>query len=639
MPLIQLQGVTKHYGAQTMLDVVSWGIESGQHVGLIGANGTGKTTILRLITGSTAPDAGEVTHQQDCRIGYLTQDPDFDPACTLLDEALRGLSTIHELERELRTVEQALAQPRVAEEASKRLLARYGRLLDAYERAGGYAYRHRAEAVLYGLGFTSADFAQPVRVLSGGQKTRLGLAKLLLSEADVLLLDEPESHLDMEATEWLERYIGEYRGAVLLVSHDRYFLDRTVDHIVELSRKTLFTYPGNYSRYLALKEERQLAQQRAYEAQQAMIARTEEFIRRNIAGQKTKQARGRRKMLERLERIDPPAGDGNTAGIRFATITRTGDEVAILDRVSKRYGDRLLFTDLSLRLFRGERLGVIGPNGCGKTTLLRLILEREKPTSGSVRLGANVRIGYYDQERAGLSRDRNVLHELWSVRPTLDEESVRNMLGRFLFSGDDVFKQVGKLSGGEQGRLTLAKLMLDEPNVLVLDEPTNHLDIPSRHAFEQALQTYTGTILVVSHDRYFLDRAVQSLLVFEPDGPVRWEGDYSSYRAYKERRQPPDKEIAAVPQKSVPLKDKSSKNKPEERQLKQRRKTAETLEQAIQEKEEEIGRLERELNDERVYTDPARVADAGRAYTQAKTDLDALYTEWETITRELERMA
>lgn len=640
MPFVRLHRISKHYGAQTILREASWGIEPGQHAGLIGSNGAGKTTVLKLIASLLAPDGGEVIRQSGCRIGYLTQDPTLDPERTVLDEAISGLTAIHDLERELREVEHALGQSQAAEEDARRLLARYGRLQEAYERAGGYAYRHRAEAVLFGLGFTEADLSLPTAVLSGGQKTRLGLARLLLSDADLLLLDEPESHLDMAATEWLERYLSECRGAILLVSHDRYFLDNTVTTIVELTGQTLHASPGNYSRYLVLKEERLKTQERLYEQQQGMIARTEEFIRRNIAGQKTKQAQGRRKMLERLERIERPHDTARAASLRFTTRTRSGDDVVTIDRASKRYGDRTLFTDLTLHVRREDRIGIIGPNGCGKTTLLRLILGREQPTSGTVRVGASVRVGYYDQERAGLSRERTVLAELWAVRPTMAEETIRAILGRFLFSGDDAFKKVGNLSGGEQGRLALARLIFAEPNVLILDEPTNHLDIPSRHALEQALQEYPGTLLVVSHDRYFLDRVARELLVFDDQGIARWDGDYSSYRAYRLAKAQEDgqrDEAHLAPPAPTPA-VKPRQTDPAAAQLRKQRQAVDDLEAIIQTQEAQVRQLEQALNDERVYTDPVKVAEAGRAYTKATADLDDLYRKWEELTKAMEQM-
>ncbi|MBM3265142.1 MAG: ABC-F family ATP-binding cassette domain-containing protein [candidate division Zixibacteria bacterium] len=636
MPLVSFHQVSKYYGAQDVLGDIAWGIDAGRHIGLIGPNGAGKTTLLKLITGALVPDIGAIARQSGCRIGYLTQDPDLDSDATVLEEALSALSGIHTLERRLRETEHALENANGDAQTSERLLARYGRLQEEFERAGGYAFQHRAEAVLAGLGFPEREYARPVGVLSGGQKTRLGLAKLLLTEADLLLLDEPESHLDMNATEWLEKHIREYAGAVLLVSHDRYFLDRTVNEIVEVERRTLNVFSGNYSRYLELKTEQLKTQTRVYEQQQQMITRTEEFIRRNIAGQKTRQAQGRRKQLERLERIDRPAQARRAAGFAFHTMNRSGDDVLRFEGVAKGYEGRMLFTDLSLLLRRGERIGVIGPNGCGKTTLLRLIMGEETPEDGVVHIGAGVKIGYYDQERIQLSDTRAVLNELWSAIPGLGEESIRTVLGRFLFSGDDVFKLVGSLSGGEQARLALAKLMLENPNFLVLDEPTNHLDIRSRHALEQALDDYPGTLLVVSHDRYFLDNVIDELLVFEPSGPSRWPGDYSSYHDSKEET--PLAETTVPTPASVSVKTAPHPSDPHASSRKRYRKTAETLETAIQTKEAEIAQIEQDLNDERVFTDPVKVAEAGKAYTEAKEALEQLYREWEVVSMELERL-
>ena len=634
MPYISLHQVSKHYGAQVVFRDVSWGIDPGHHVGLIGANGAGKTTILKLVTSELTPDSGDVSRMKGCRVGYLTQDPDLDASCTVIEEAIRGLTEMHALEQELKSAEQALEIPSDSDEEAERLLARYGRLQDSFERAGGYTYHHRAEAILHGLGFSERDLYLPVGVLSGGQKTRLGLAKLLLGESDLLLLDEPESHLDMQATEWLERYLSDYSGAFLLVSHDRYFLDRTTNRITELEHHTLTDYPGNYSRHLVLKEERLRLQARQYERQQTMISNTEDFIRRNIAGQKTKQAQGRRNMLERMDRIDRPRQARRAAGLTFSEAGRGADDVLLIDQASKQYGEHLLFSDFSFKLMRGERVGIIGPNGSGKTTLLRMILGREQPTTGSVRTGTSVKVGYYDQERSGLGRDRSALNELWSVKPTMNEQTVRNILGRFLFSGDDVQKLVANLSGGEQGRLALAKLMLEEPNLLILDEPTNHLDIPSRHALEEAVQEYPGTLLVVSHDRYFLDRTVDELLIFEPDHIVRWVGNYSDYRSYQDQQES-DAQKVENEHTSAP---KKQQKKPNPIRAKKHQKVANDLEDAIQKKEESLARLEEDLSNEEVFSDPAKIAEVGHAYSTAKVELETLYQEWEHLTQEIEQL-
>ena len=638
MPLISLHKVTKFYGAQCVLQGISWGIDPGQHVGLIGANGTGKTTMLQLITGDLSPDEGEVSRRRELRVGYLTQDAHLTATNSVLDEALSSFERIHELEGQLREAEAALEQARGDAEETERRLGQYGRLEEAYERAGGYTYQHRAQTVLHGLGFKEDDLPLPVRVLSGGQKTRLRLGKLLLGDADLLLLDEPESHLDVAATEWLEEYVTDHPAAILLVSHDRYFLDRTVNRIAELEDLGLKHFPGNYTQAMAVKAERLKAQQREYDQQQAFIKEREEFIRRTIEGVKTKQAQGRRSHLARLERLEKPRTRQRAASLNFGSMKRSGRDVLMLEDLSKSYGTRTLFSDLNFIQHLGDRVGLIGYNGAGKTTLLRMIVGQETPSTGTIRLGTGVDIGYYDQERASLTGERSVLNELWSVRPAMNEGAVRNLLGRFLFRGDDVFKQVGLLSGGEQGRLALAKLILEEPNFLVLDEPTNHLDILSRQALEQALADYPGTLMVASHDRYFLDQMVNALLVFEEEGVSHWQGTYSEYRAFKEeqRRAAVAAAREKVREKTPRRKQASSTYDPRKKERKEQRMMAEALEAAIRNKEAEIARLEGDLGNEGTFSDHETVSRVGNAYVRARQELEDLYVEWEVVTMELE---
>ena len=636
MPLVSFHKVAKYYGAQCVLQDINWGIDPGHHVGLIGSNGTGKTTMLQLITGDLSPDEGEISRRRDTRIGYLTQDAHLTSTNSVLDEALSSFERIHDLERQLREAEEALERARGDADESERRLAQYGRLEEAYERAGGYTYQHRAQTVLHGLGFGEDDLTLPVRVLSGGQKTRLRLGKLLLGDMDLLLLDEPESHLDVAATEWLEEYITDHPAAILLVSHDRYFLDRTVNGIAELEDLGLRNFPGNYTRAMEVKAERLKARQREYDQQQAFIKEREEFIRRTIEGVKTKQAQGRRSHLARLKRLEKPRTRQRSAALHFGSMKRSGRDVLMLEGLSKSYGTRTLFSELNFSQHLGERVGLIGYNGTGKTTLLRMIVGQETPSAGTIRLGTGVDIGYYDQERAGLTGDRSVLNELWSVRPAMNEGSVRNLLGRFLFRGDDVFKQVSLLSGGEQGRLALAKLILEEPNFLVLDEPTNHLDIQSRQALEQALADYPGTLMVASHDRYFLDQMVGALLIFERDGVSHWPGTYSEYRAAREEQR-----LAAAR-----TKEKKPRRKPEatagatydprKKVRKEQRMMAEALEAAIRKKEAEIARLEGDLGEEGTFSDHETVARVGSAYVRARQELEDLYVEWEVVAMELE---
>ena len=636
MALISLHKVAKYYGALCVLKDISWGIDSGHHVGLIGSNGTGKTTMLQLITGDLSPDEGEISRRRGINIGYLTQDAHLTSTNSVLDEALSSFERIHELERQLREAETALEKAKGDAEETERRLGLYGRLTEEFERAGGYTYHHRARTVLHGLGFKEEDLPLPVNVLSGGQKTRLRLGKLLLGDADLLLLDEPESHLDVAATEWLEEYISDHPSAILVVSHDRYFLDRTVNSIAELEDLGLKNYPGNYTRAMAVKAERLKAQQRSYDQQQAFIKEREEFIRRTIEGVKTKQAQGRRSHLARLERIEKPRTRHRTASLDFGAMKRSGRDVLHLDGVSKSYGMRTLFAELHFTQHLGDRVGLIGYNGVGKTTLLRMIVGQETPSSGTIHLGTGVDIGYYDQERAGLTGERSVLNELWSVKPSMNEGTVRSLLGRFLFSGDDVFKQVEMLSGGEQGRLALAKLILGEPNFLVLDEPTNHLDILSRQALEQALADYPGTLLVASHDRYFLDQAVNALLVFEAEGVSHWQGTYSEYRAFKEEQRRAEAKEKERAKEDKPRQKTGATYDPRKKERKEQRMMADALEAAIRKKEAEIARLEGDLGEEGTFTDHETVARVGNAYVRARRELEDLYVEWEVVTMELE---
>jgi len=432
------------------------------------------------------------------------------------------------------------------------IMDRYALLQEKHEAHGGYGYEHRLDSILGGLGFTQADFQLPVRALSGGQKGRAALACLLLEEPDLLLLDEPINHLDLAGTEWLEGFLAsEYHGSVVVVSHDRYFLDKVVTKVVELQNHQLEEYRGNYTKYLFLKERKLLVQQRQYIRQQEEIAHDEDFIQRYRAGQRNKEARGREKKLKRMELIEKPQLQTKRLKLDFSTDLRGGDDVLQLRSVSKRYGDKLLFENLSLDVYRGDRLGIIGPNGIGKTTLLRIILGQEQPTSGTVKVGQNLRVGYYDQEHAELNLDNMVLDELWELLPDKTQEEVRSYLGRFLFSGDEVFKLVGDLSGGEQSRVALSKLLLEKGNFLILDEPTNHLDIGSKEVLEEALMEYPATMIIVSHDRYFLDKIVNKILFMEEDKSWVWNGNYTGYGEWKQEKKAEEEAKAVEERKKI----------------------------------------------------------------------------------------
>jgi ATP-binding cassette, subfamily F, member 3 len=502
--LFRLAEVAKSYGAQEVLRSINFQVNPGEHVGLVGRNGAGKTTLLRLIAGTESPDKGIVERMRGFRYGVLAQHVEFSGATTVMDAALDVFAELQLLETKMRDLEHAMTED--TGEELDRVMHEYSEAQHAYEHGGGFTFHARAEAVLQGLGFTKDAFTKPASALSGGEKNRLGLARMLLLEPDILLLDEPTNHLDVQAVEWLEDFLSEYKSAYIIISHDRFFLDHTVNRVLDLENKQIVSYVGNYSKYLDLREERRELQQKAYEQQQEMISKTEDFIRRNLAGQKTKQAKSRRTLLARVERLESVT-NLDTAKFNLKPVARTGDLVLILDKVAVGFPTKTLAKDITLTLRRSERLGIIGANGTGKTTLLRTILGEMQPLAGESRWGSGVNVGYYDQRLLMIDERNTVLDELRTITAsTVTDGELRGFLGRFLFSGDDVFKPVSVLSGGEKGRLALAKLIYSRVNVLVLDEPTNHLDIASCEALEDALNDYDGTIITVSHDRYFLDR-------------------------------------------------------------------------------------------------------------------------------------
>jgi ATP-binding cassette subfamily F protein 3 len=528
VPLLTLSNVSKHVGAEPVLDNVSLQLERGDHVALVGANGAGKSTLLRIIAGIEDPDTGTVGRTRGSRISYLPQEPNFDLTQTLYEAMLAAFSPVIAAQERLHTLQAEMAQEPTAEQVDE-----YGGLQALIEHAG-YDYRERIERVLSGLGLGSESWYVPVGNLSGGQRTRANLARTLLTDADLLLLDEPTNHLDIEALEWLESYLRDIKPAFLLVAHDRYLLNRVTRRTLELSFHCLTVYDAPYDRFLELKAERTARQRLEYEAQQEHIAKTEQFIRRYGAGQRSKEARGRQKRLDRLERVDRPHEE-DSVQLNLARATRSGDVVLEeRDLMAGYAGKPVVEMPEHVVVRRGEKIAVIGSNGSGKTTLLRTLVGELPPLSGEARWGAKTSVAYHAQTLTGLHDARTVLEEVQSVR-AMSEEQARGYLGRFLFSGDDAFKTVDRLSGGERSRLSLAKLILAEPNVLVLDEPTNHLDITSRDALQKVLVDFGGTLLFVSHDRSFIDALAGSLWLIRDGRALRFAGNYSDFAAGRSR--------------------------------------------------------------------------------------------------------
>ena len=565
MSLIHLEHVTKLYDPDLILDDISVSIAPGDRIGLIGRNGTGKTTLVKIIGGMLLDFKGRVTSAKGLRIGYLSQEAEFEHDCTLRQEMLKVFDERRALEDEMLLLAEEMEN---RDDAS--LLAQYARLQEKHERLGGYDYESQINRILGGLGFSELDFNLPLRVLSGGQKSRAMLAKLLLEMPDLLLFDEPTNHLDINGIQWLENYLNtEYEGAVLVVSHDRYFLDKVIRKVWELEARRIKIYRGNYSKYVETREVERLVGERAFKKQQAFIAHEEEFIRLNIAGQRTREARGRRTKLARLQRVEKPKPDAPTFNLNFAPETRGGNDILRCQNVGKQFGEKVVFTGLTCEVFRRDVIGIIGANGTGKTTLFRLILGDESPTEGELWVGETLKLGYYTQELEGLNLDNEIIDEIADLRPRWTRGELRSFLARFLFIGDEVFKRVGDLSGGEQSRVLLAKLLLENANVLLLDEPTNHLDIPAREALESALAEYPATLFIISHDRYLLNALATKLLIFENGTASLFEGTYAEYEARQQRSVAVAEKHAEVSPQPRPKRAPTSKRKAKSKRKRQ----------------------------------------------------------------------
>ncbi|HEX8142340.1 MAG TPA: ABC-F family ATP-binding cassette domain-containing protein [Pyrinomonadaceae bacterium] len=649
--LFRISDVYKSYGSQDVLRGTSLQINPGEHVGLVGRNGAGKTTIFRLVSGEETPDRGDVVRARGTRLGLLAQHVHFEAGSTVHESALSAFGHLQQIEHEMHELEHRMAD---ASGELETILARYSDLQQEFEREGGFEYAARAEAILQGLGFEREMWGLETEKLSGGQQNRLGLARLLLAEPDVLLLDEPTNHLDVTSVEWLEEFLSTYASSFVIISHDRYFLDRTCKRIVEIENGRAASYAGNYSAFLIEREERREAQQRAFENQQQLIAKTEEFIRRNIAGQKTKQAKSRRKMLEKLERVEGVRADQSSGDFRLQAIERAGTHVLTVQEASVGYPGKLLASDINFTLRRGECLGIIGPNGSGKTTFVKTVLGKLPSLAGEVRWGTKVQVGYYAQQLDDLDERNEIIMELRRVAPsTATAGELRSFLAKFLFTGDDVYKHVRDLSGGEKGRLALAKLIYSRVNVLVLDEPTNHLDIPSREALEEALDAYQGTIITISHDRYFLDRVATQILALDgAGGAEHYDGDYTEYHDWKaarhltrepEAKAAPPKETADTQGKtSAPTvrekagsqtRSKASRGK-DGKKKQQTARDSQSIESEIAEAEKRLAALSEQLARPEVSRDHTRLLALNEDYQQTDARLRLLYEEWDRVAAE-----
>ncbi|WP_340021620.1 ABC-F family ATP-binding cassette domain-containing protein [Paenibacillus sp. FSL K6-1096] len=650
--LLQATGITKSYGIQNILDGISLMVNEKERVGLVGVNGAGKSTFLQILAGELSYDSGQIHKAKETTIGYLAQNSGLQSDRTIQEEMLAVFAPLLEAEAELRQLETDIADPKLADDPKRyeELLERYARRSDWFRDQGGYEMNTRIRSVLHGMGF--GDFAPdtPIATLSGGQKTRLALARILLQAPDLLMLDEPTNHLDIETLTWLEDYLRGYAGGILVVSHDRYFLDRLVTTIVEIERHQSRRYTGNYSRYVELKAAEYEIRMKQYEKQQDEISRMEDFVQRNIVrASTTKRAQSRRKALDKMERIDKPLGDLKKASFSFEPDFMSGKEVLQLRGVAVAFKEaaKPLFQNASFELRRGETAALIGPNGIGKSTLLQCLTGTREPSAGTVNWGTKVKIAYYDQEQTRLNPNNTVLEELWSEYPMLEEARIRTILGNFLFSGEDVLKKVAALSGGEKARVALSKLMLRGANMLILDEPTNHLDLVSREVLEAALIDFEGTLLFISHDRYFLNKMAERVLELHPDGIDQYLGNYDDYIAKKQELEAiaaEEAELAAAKlsrnaaseapaaEKGTALSYEAEKQAKREERNRQRR-IAE-LEEKIAALEEAIADIEHEMTRPEVFQDYMALQEHEGKLKDKKEQLTDLFSEWEILAAE-----
>ena len=636
--ILSCQGISKSFGEKVILEDASFHIEEREKAALIGNNGAGKTTLLRIIMNELHADSGQVVLMKDKQIGYLAQYQDVQGHRTVYEELLSTKQYIIDMEERMRSME--LEMKHASGEELDRLMNSYTRLTHEFELENGYAYKSELMGVLNGLGFAEEDFNKQVATLSGGQKTRVALGKLLISKPDILLLDEPTNHLDMESIAWLETYLLNYPGAVFIVSHDRYFLDKVVTKVVEIEAGHVRMYSGNYSAYAEKKAQLRDAQYKAYlnqqrdiKHQEAVIVKLKSFNREKSI----KRAESREKMLNKIQRIEKPLEVRSQMRLSLEPRVVSGNDVLTVEELAKSFPQQKLFSNISFQVKRGERVALIGNNGTGKTTMLKILNGLLDADAGSFSLGAKVQIGYYDQEHHVLHAEKTIFQEISDTYPTLTETEIRNMLAAFLFTGDDVFKEISALSGGERGRVSLAKLMLSEANFLILDEPTNHLDIASKEILEEALNSYTGTVLYVSHDRYFINQTATRILDLTNQSVVNYIGDYDYYLEKKEelteKYAPSTAETATEAKEETPSEGKLTWQQQKEEQARKRKQENEL--KKVEKRIEELETRDKEIDDTLVLpdvcTNVGRCAELSREKDKIQQELEELYEKWETL--------
>ena len=638
MILLQTNDVERRFGADVLSHNINLQIQEHGRTALVGRNGAGKTTLLKMIAGITSPDEGTISKAKDLSIGYLAQDQGLDSQNNIWAELDTVFADLHREEQTIHDLEKQLATLDATTDQYGRVMEQYDRLQGDFKKRGGFEYESRMRGILTGFGFGEEYYDTPVNALSGGQKTKLALAKILLQAPNLLILDEPTNHLDMNVLAWLEDYLKSYQGALLVVSHDRYFLDHVVKDVYDLDNRTLRHYTGNYTQFVQHKQEWLKAEWKHYDQQQKKIAKLEDFVNRNIVrASTTKRAQARRKQLEKMERLDRPVTDDQSIHFHFHSEKASGNEVLDVDQLKVGYDDQVLAGPLSFAVRKPHRVGIIGPNGIGKSTLLKTILNKIPAVSGSVKFGANLDVGYYDQEQQQLHADKTVLEEVWDDHPEVPEKDIRSLLGSFLFVGDDVYKVVHELSGGEKARLELTKLSFQPINFLILDEPTNHLDIDSREVLESAINEFPGTVLFVSHDRYFINQVATDILDMRKDGIKHYEGDYDDYLATVAKATAPNPASSA---QSSPAssqgKQSYQQSKDQQRARRKLQRKVDDLEKQMAQLEDQQANIEAEMSKPEVATDIGKLTDLQKELDQLKAQSEEVELDWTAAAEELE---
>lgn len=642
MILLQANQVARHFGADVLFQNIHLEISTGARIALVGRNGAGKSTLLKIIAGLEAPDEGAITKNKTATLGYLAQDTGLSSNETVWNEMLKAFAEVRKMEQRMRELEVAISEGVPETPAYDSFLKEYDRLQHEFSDKNGYGYENEIRSVLHGFKFDPSFYDQTIDTLSGGQRTRLALARMLLQHPDILILDEPTNHLDIETLSWLENYLQGYTGALLIVSHDRYFLDKVVTEVYELSRQKMRHYKGNYSKYLDLKAEQLASDWKAYEKQQTEIHKLEDFVARNLVrASTTKRAQSRRKALEKMDRLDRPLGDEKQAHFLFHAEKPSGNVVLQVEDAAIGYDGEVLSAPINLDIRRQEAIALVGPNGIGKSTLLKSIIHQLPFIRGTQHLGTNVTIGYYDQGQANLHTNKTILAELWDEHPTLPEKEIRSALGAFLFSGEDVEKTIPLLSGGEKARVALAKLAMNQENFLILDEPTNHLDIDNKEVLENALIDYDGTLLFVSHDRYFINRIATKVVELSENGSKMYLGDYDYYLEKKQEEEEIAELLAKEEQTEVVETPTSKSNY---YQSKEQQKLMRSLSRKITQVEEEmaqldetIAQLEREMVHPEILDDHVKLNDLNKQLEHARAEQEEKLVAWENLSIELEQ--